>query len=633
MPDHQRITLAAVLDELCQAVGADAGGTLYVDDGDGMLTVAASSGNAEAGLAGVMRRLNGAAGKRDRRTLVLPIGGAGDGVAVLKRKTGAEFTQQDRAVARLYARRFTDDSVVARSSVGKSGWTRQLEAIQRIAARLTRLASVEEVAATICTETHEVIDHDEAHVLVLDDGGMLQRVAATGPGRSGDPSVPQLPSDGSGAREIWAAVRSGAPAMLPEIDDLGADRPGPHSMLIVPLHYESRVNGVICLVADGRRRFDDDDLRLMQILSDQAAVAIENARLLHGRDELVRELAGLLEISGAAGAAEDEVSLAALLAARVRQQTSTDAALVALWDEGSTVMRVICRDGVSGTAELIDVAESAARRQVLRDGRPVIIQADNGDTGVETVQLRQIGASTLVLLPLNAGGRTIGMVELLALREPRDPTPAAMQACGAMASLAAAGLEKVRVLEQLRNAADHDLVTGVHNHRHLQERLRQEIARSARSHAPLAVLMLDLDKFKPVNDRHGHADGDRVLHNVATTIRAQVRTIDIVARYGGDEFVVLMPDTSDSAAEQVARRVVTGVSHQRHVLSDGSHVTVGISAGLAIYPSDGRNSAQLLQAADAAMYSAKREGGRQLERSHVNAPIDIGEPLTARATA
>ncbi|HEY5489053.1 MAG TPA: diguanylate cyclase [Candidatus Limnocylindrales bacterium] len=633
MPDQQHAALAAMLNEVCQAVGADAGGTLYLDDGDGTLLLAASSGTAGSGLAGVVRRLSGGAGKRDRRTLVLPIGGAGDGVAVLKRKTGAEFTQQDRAVARLYARRFSDDGVVAKSAVGMTGWTRQLEAIQRIAARLTRLASVEEVATTICTETREVIDHDEAHILVLDAAGMLQRGAATGPMRSGDSSVPPLPSDGSGAREIWAAVRSGAPALLPEVDDLGPSRPGPHSMLIVPLRYESRVNGVICLVANGRRHFDDDDLRLMQILSDQAAVAIENARLLHGRDELVRELAGLLEISEAAGAADDEKTLAKLLAARVRQQTGTDAALVARWDEGSTVMRVICRDGVGGTAEMIDVAESAARRQVLGDGRPVILQADSGDGGVETAQLRQVGASTLVLLPLNAGARTIGMVELLALREPRNPSPAEMQACEAMASLAAAGLEKVRVLEKLRSAADIDLVTGVHNHRYLQERLRQEIARSARSHAPLAVLMLDLDKFKPINDRFGHSDGDRVLHNVATTIRAQVRTIDIVARYGGDEFVVLMPDTSDSAAEQVARRVVAGVSHQRHALSDGSHVTVGISAGLAVYPSDGRNSAQLLQAADAAMYSAKRDGGRQLERSRVTGSLDMGEPLTARATA
>jgi len=633
MPESQQASLAAVLEDLCRAVGADAGGTLYLDDGDGTLMVAASTGSVVSGLAGFMQRLSRSNDRQDRRALVMPIAGSGGGVAVLRRWTGGEFTQQDRAVARLYARRFSNDGVVGDAVVGRSGWTRQLEAIQRIAARLTRLASVEEVAATICTETREVIDHDEAHVLVLDDAGMLQSVAATGPGNSQDGAVPALPTEGRGTQQIWAAVRGGAPALLPDIDDLGSDRTGSYSMLIVPLHYETRVNGVICLLAKGSRRFDDDDLRLMQILSDQAAVAIENARLLHGRDELVRELAGLLEISEAAGAAEDEERLAELLTARVRQQTGTDAALVARWDEGSTVMRVLCRDGVSGTAEIIDVAESAARRQVLRDGRPVVVQA-HGETSLEAAQLRQIGASTLVLVPLNAGGRTIGMIELIAFHEARHPTPVEMQACEAMASLGAAGLEKARVLEQLRSAADMDLVTGVHNHRYLQERLRQEIARSARSHASLAVLMLDLDKFKPVNDRHGHADGDRVLHNVAATIWANVRTSDIVARYGGDEFVVLMPDTPDSSAEQVARRVVSGVSRQHHALTDGTKVTVGVSAGLAIYPTDGRTSAQLLAAADAAMYTAKRGGGRQVGRSKKDAlPIDIGEPLTVRATA
>jgi len=186
-------------------------------------------------------------------------------------------------------------------------------------------------------------------------------------------------------------------------------------------------------------------------------------------------------------------------------------------------------------------------------------------------------------------------------------------------------------VEQLRNAADIDLVTGVHNHRYLQERLRQEVARSSRSHSPLAVLMLDLDKFKPINDKHGHADGDRVLQNIAATIRAHVRTSDIVARYGGDEFVVLMPDTADGPAEHVARRVVSGVLQQLHELSDRSRVSVGVSAGLAVYPADGRTSAQLLQSADAAMYTAKRGGGRQVERRRiVPVPLDMGEPVAAR---
>jgi diguanylate cyclase (GGDEF)-like protein len=105
-----------------------------------------------------------------------------------------------------------------------------------------------------------------------------------------------------------------------------------------------------------------------------------------------------------------------------------------------------------------------------------------------------------------------------------------------------------------------------------------------------------------------------VLHNIGATIMGHVRTNDVVARYGGDEFVVLMPDTTAERAELVARRVVDAILERHHELSNGSHVSVGVSAGLAYYPDDGRTSAQLLATADAAMYEAKRGGGRVSER-------------------
>ncbi len=639
MPEPERSAASALLAELCHAIGADGGGALYLDDGDGTLQLSATSGP-EHNRGNFLERMRGrSGGADDGRTMLLRLGGGQGGLAVLSRRGEGEFTQQDLAVARLYARRFTEQGVADTIATGRSGWTRQLEAIQRIAARLTRLASVEEVAAAICIEISEVIDHDEAHVLVIDAAGLLQPVAARGASQYRDVAIEPLPDDGPGAVEIGRAVRGGAPMLLNDVDGLGEGRPGPHSMLIVPLLYDGRVSGLICLIADDSRRFDDDDLRLMQILSDQAAIAIENARLLQGRDELVQELSGLLEISETAASAQDEKTLALLLATRVRQLTQTDEAFVARLDEGSTLMRVILRDGGSAGEQTIDVADSPARRQMLRDGRSVIVQADSTEAGLDGEQLRAAGAHSMILLPLNASGRTIGMVELLARRGPRTPTEAAMHACEAMASLAAAGLEKVRVLEKLRRAADMDLVTGVHNHRYLQERLRQEIARSARSHSPLAVLMLDLDKFKPINDRHGHADGDLVLHNIAATIKAHVRTNDIVARYGGDEFIVLMPDTADDQAGQVARRVVSGVLKQIHELSDRSRVNVGVSAGLAVFPADGRTSAQLLAAADTAMYAAKRDGGRQVERSRPGQPslepipAGMGEPMPVRATA
>ena len=118
--------------------------------------------------------------------------------------------------------------------------------------------------------------------------------------------------------------------------------------------------------------------------------------------------------------------------------------------------------------------------------------------------------------------------------------------------------------------------------------------------------MIDLDGFKPINDKHGHADGDRVLRKVAADPAAAVRANDIVARYGGDEFVVLMPDTTEEGAQEVARRVIVGIRERRHELSGGATARVGVSGGLAMYPENGRTATLLLQAADSAMYSAKR---------------------------
>jgi diguanylate cyclase (GGDEF)-like protein len=161
-------------------------------------------------------------------------------------------------------------------------------------------------------------------------------------------------------------------------------------------------------------------------------------------------------------------------------------------------------------------------------------------------------------------------------------------------------------VRELRDAAETDLITGVYTHRHLQDRLRQETVRAARSRSPLTVLMLDLDDFKRVNDDFGHQAGDRVLRAVAGSIRAAVRAGDLVARYGGDEFVVVMPDTDGDEAGHVAKRVADVIAALPHPMADGSDVRVSCSVGLALRPRDGRSGRALLRAADAAMYEQKR---------------------------
>lgn len=610
--------LAGVLQELCQAVAADGGAALYLDDGEGALQRVATAGAGGTKPPRLLDHLRDES--HDKRSLVLSLPGSPAGVIVLGRRAGGNFTQQDRAVARLYIHRLSAGAGAATVPLARSVWTHRLEAIQRIGARLNRLGAVDEVAATICAGAFDVIDHDEAHLLLADDKGHLQAVACAG--RDGDEPVVALPADGQVARHIGRALVSAKPVLEDSVVDAGLGRAGPYSMLVAPLIHESRVTGLICLLAAGEARFDDDHVRLLQILSEQAAEALENARLLSGRDELVHELAGLLDISEAASTASNERELATLLARRMRQATELDSARVSRWEEGSTFLRLVGRDGDEGhdtdhdtDHDMIELADAPLRWFALRDGRPAILQVDALEDGPEARELRARGMRTLILMPLTTGGRTIGLVELAALHQPRALSESQLNALEAMSRLTATGIERVRLLEQLRSAADTDLVTGVHNHRYLQERLRQEVARGARSHSSLAVLMMDLDNFKQINDRHGHADGDRVLRNIGAAILGQVRTSDIVARYGGDEFVVVMPDTGAEQAQLVTQRVVRAILDRRHELADGSQVGVGVSAGLALYPTDGRTTAQLLASADAAMYEAKRKGGRGMERS------------------
>jgi diguanylate cyclase (GGDEF)-like protein len=157
--------------------------------------------------------------------------------------------------------------------------------------------------------------------------------------------------------------------------------------------------------------------------------------------------------------------------------------------------------------------------------------------------------------------------------------------------------------EALRASASTDPLTGALNRRGLAERLRYEVVRHARQQREFAVVALDLDGFKLVNDRFGHHAGDEVLREVAGAMRSAVRDQDSVARLGGDEFCVLAPETGRAGAEQLAARVAEAIAHATRGMD-----TVSASVGLAVYPLDGRTARDVLQAADAAQVSAKRRG-------------------------
>lgn len=162
---------------------------------------------------------------------------------------------------------------------------------------------------------------------------------------------------------------------------------------------------------------------------------------------------------------------------------------------------------------------------------------------------------------------------------------------------------------RMAHMAHHDALTGLPNRAMFQELLRQAIARAERSGRPFALLYIDLNGFKPVNDTHGHGAGDEVLRQVARRLTGVLRSADTVARIGGDEFAVLLMEQEDArtASERVARKCGDAVSAPMEV--DGVRVTVGLSVGIAVYPDDGLTARDLLIHADQAMYAVKRSSG------------------------
>jgi diguanylate cyclase (GGDEF)-like protein/hemerythrin-like metal-binding protein len=166
----------------------------------------------------------------------------------------------------------------------------------------------------------------------------------------------------------------------------------------------------------------------------------------------------------------------------------------------------------------------------------------------------------------------------------------------------------MRSQARLQRLAFADALTGLANRAHLQDRIEQAIASARRNAGTFAVLLIDLDRFKPINDIHGHATGDIVLREAARRLQAATRAIDTVARLGGDEFVVLLGgDGSRDEARLVVERIIQAVTAPLAMHG----LRLGVSVGIAIYPDDGSDADQLLARADGAMYDAKDRGGNR----------------------
>jgi len=216
-------------------------------------------------------------------------------------------------------------------------------------------------------------------------------------------------------------------------------------------------------------------------------------------------------------------------------------------------------------------------------------------------------------VPVEMGDSMLGVVEVI--RVPSEPPflDSDLQALQQVARHLALWLRNSAVLRRLRELAITDGLTEVFNHRYFHDRLEMEIERAARYERPLALIMMDINRFKQYNDLYGHPQGDVALRVVAAAVEQAVRRIDVVARYGGDEFSVILPETDRLPAMAVASRIAHAVQEQSIPnLKTASSERLSVSMGISCYPDPARSKKELIGQADQALYRAKKSHGQRV---------------------
>jgi diguanylate cyclase (GGDEF)-like protein len=220
---------------------------------------------------------------------------------------------------------------------------------------------------------------------------------------------------------------------------------------------------------------------------------------------------------------------------------------------------------------------------------------------------RRTDVRSFMCVPLVSKGKNIGVL-MLNHPEPNAFEPELLPTMQVLASYLAIAIENAEMFELVKSLAEKDSLTMLYNHGSFHEKLAIELERANRYVRPMAVIMLDLDNFKEINDRYGHTTGDRVLALVAGALGAHLRKTDIAARYGGDEFAVILPETDLSSAALIAERIAEGISNVRLDIGGENVLSFTASVGYASCAHDAPGRGEILNTADRLMYDSKRRG-------------------------
>jgi diguanylate cyclase (GGDEF)-like protein len=283
-----------------------------------------------------------------------------------------------------------------------------------------------------------------------------------------------------------------------------------------------------------------------------------------------------------------------------------DKAMVYFWDEGRELMELRIARGVDKNAGDDISCGNILNFWAIKYGRPLLVE--RGHNTQSDALMQALAAASALVVPLFVSNRVMGSLQLFRSAANAFAKEDA-QLLWILALVAENLLTREYANEGLLRFAFTDYLTGLRTRGYFEQQLELEFKRAERKQQKFALLMIDIDHFKVLNDTHGHHVGDQLLRDVTSILMKDMREVDTVARYGGEEFVIILPETTETGAVFVAQRVRKAVEQAKFFAGSPHSVQhLTISIGVAVYDTDAQFKRDLIEFADAALYAAKHAG-------------------------
>lgn len=500
----------------------------------------------------------------------------------------------------------------------------QMRLLLEISSHMSSYLSARELLPAIVRRVRDVVAADSISIMqATPDGRELSIVASEGLTDEVVRTLRVRPGEGVAG----LAFQSGRPIAIADTSGDGrfvrrkADHARPRRLLCVPITSSAGSLGVICVERRIEKdEFDESDIELLTIIANQAAISIRNAQLYEDLSARLRRLSIAQEIGNVLVSTQKIEAILNLMVDGIVEVLGADVCSIMLLDEEGTHLSVVAAKGLPEEAKGVRVpVGSGISGYVAREGKPLLVKNLDEDPRFESRRADRYSTKSLLSVPLIARGRVIGVINVNTTKKTHPWNEADQSLLTMFANQAAIALENARLYKQMEVLALTDAVTGIHNHRSFQEQLASQLSRAERYGIDVALIILDLDYFKKVNDHYGHQVGDRVLARVGAMLSGNVRVMDFVARYGGEEFAVILPHCALPAALERAERIREAVERET-LVPELPELRVTLSAGVGAFPDSGRTAEELIRLTDEALYRAKAEG-RNCVRAAARPPL------------